>query len=67
MSGVENETIAALDDANAALAHIRQEARRIVDTLPKVTPYKTSLEIIIRKTILAQESLRILRELEHSR
>ena len=64
MSGTENPTIAALDDANAALAHIRQEARRIIDALPQVSPYAQSLEIIIVKTIAAQASLRELRKIE---
>src|SRR5262245_54233686 len=63
MGDLENPTIAALDAANAALAHIRQEAGRIVETLPAVTPYARSLEIIIRKTELAQERLRDIRQL----
>lgn len=64
MGDLENPTIAALDDANAALSHIRQEARRIVETLPKIAPYARSLEIIIRKTEVAQTALRDIRALE---
>lgn len=56
MSGRENETIATLDDANAAQQLIRAAARRLIDRWDA-----RDLEIIIRATERTQGYLKELR------
>lgn len=57
----ENETIAVLDDANAAQQMIRAAARRLIDGWDE-----KDIEIIIRATERTQAYLKVLRKIEHS-
>jgi hypothetical protein len=66
MGRPENETLSALDDANAAQQLIRSEARRLVDELRLSRAVGKRLETIIRATIRTQAYLALLREIEHS-
>ena len=62
MSRPENETIATLDDANAAQQLIRAAARRLIDRWDA-----KDLETIIRATERTQGYLKALRRLEHEK
>ena len=67
MARPENETIAALDDANAALTLIRHEARQLDDSIRPIGPHAKRLETIIRATERTQAYLKQLRMLEHQK
>jgi hypothetical protein len=78
MAGIENRTIAEIDNANAAqetartgakrLQHeIRDAARVLIDNMKMTPEVETALERIILATYRTQEYLKILRDIERQK
>lgn len=69
MADNENAVIALLDDLNARMHRQRQRARWLIDRLPdkELRKFAPLIEDMIRATNEAQEDLKELRKIEHSR